>query len=214
MNENIPVEVAKKLLSIDAIKLQPTNPFTWASGWRSPIYCDNRKTLSFPDIRSYLKNVLTVIIKTAHPDVNCIAGVATGAIALGALVADTLNLPFVYIRSAAKDHGLENLIEGTLPNNAKVVVIEDLISTGGSSIKAVNAVRNRGAEVLKLYAIFSYEFPVAKNAFKDANCPYTSLSNYEVLLPVAITQEVIHPDAIPVLMKWRLDPDNWTPPTE
>src|SRR5690554_1918437 len=153
-------QVADKLLKIKAIKLQPNNPFTWASGWKSPIYCDNRKTLSYPEIRTYIKLQIARIIQENYPDADVIAGVATGAIAQGALVADLLGLPFIYIRPTPKDHGLENMIEGDLKPKQKVVVIEDLISTGGSSLKAVDAVRRDGSEVLGVVAIFSYDFPV------------------------------------------------------
>ncbi|HAD01133.1 MAG TPA: orotate phosphoribosyltransferase, partial [Porphyromonadaceae bacterium] len=151
--------VAEKLLKIKAVKLQPANPFTWASGWKSPIYCDNRKTLSYPAVRTFIKLELARVISEKYENVDAIAGVATGAIAQGALVADLLNLPFVYIRSTPKDHGLENLIEGELKPGSKVVIIEDLVSTGGSSLKAVEAVRNFGCEVIGMVAIFTHGFP-------------------------------------------------------
>ena len=173
--ENLSTLTASKLLKINALKLQPTNPFTWASGWKSPIYCDNRKTLSYPDVRNFIKLQMTRIILEKYPDVQAIAGVATGAIAQGALVAAELNLPFVYIRSSKKDHGLENLVEGDLQTGQKVVVIEDLISTGGSSLKAVDAIRNNGCEVLGMVAIFTYGFPVAQQQFSEAKVELTTL---------------------------------------
>ena len=169
---------AEKLLKVKAIKLQPSSPFTWASGWKSPFYCDNRKTLSYTDLRSFVKIELTRIILENFQDVDAIAGVATGAIAQGALVADALNLPFVYVRSKPKDHGLENLIEGELKPGMKVVVVEDLVSTGGSSLKAVEAIRNNGCEVVGMVASYTYGFPVAEKAFSDAKVKLITLTNY------------------------------------
>ena len=201
--------LAKKLLKIKAIKLQPANPFTWASGWQSPIYCDNRKTLSYPSLRNFIKLELSRTIIENYENVDTIAGVATGAIAQGAMVADTLNLPFVYIRSAPKDHGLENLIEGDLKPSAKVVVIEDLISTGGSSLKAVEAVRNAGCHVVGLIAIFSYGFPVAIEKFKEAKVKFTALCNYDAVLDEALKTEYIDESEIKTLQEWRKDPANW-----
>jgi len=201
--------LAKKLLKIKAIKLQPANPFTWASGWQSPIYCDNRKTLSYPSLRNFIKLELARTIIENYENVETIAGVATGAIAQGAMVADTLNLPFVYIRSAPKDHGLENLIEGDLKPGAKVVVIEDLISTGGSSLKAVEAVRNAGCHVVGLIAIFSYGFPVAIEKFKEAKVKFTALCNYDAVLDEALKTEYIDESEIKTLQEWRKDPANW-----
>ena len=163
--------VAEKLLKIKAVKLQPANPFTWASGWKSPIYNDNRKTLSYPVVRSFIKLELARVISEKFENVDAIAGVATGAIPQGALVADALNLPFVYVRSTPKDHGLENLIEGELRPGMKVVVVEDLISTGGSSLKAVEAIRRDGCEVIGMVAAYTYGFPIAEKAFKDAKVP-------------------------------------------
>ena len=173
---------AEKLLKVKAIKLQPSAPFTWASGWKSPFYCDNRKTLSYTDLRSFVKIELTRTILENFQDVDAIAGVATGAIAQGALVADALNLPFVYVRSKPKDHGLENLIEGELKPGMKVVVVEDLISTGGSSLKAVEAIRNNGCEVVGMVASYTYGFPVAEKAFADANVKLITLTNYEAVV--------------------------------
>ena len=159
---------ADKLLKVKAIKLQPTNPFTWASGWKSPFYCDNRKTLSYPELRNFVKLEISRIIAEKFPEADAVAGVATGAIPQGALVADTLSLPFVYVRSKPKDHGLENLIEGELRPGMKVVVVEDLISTGGSSLKAVQAIRDNGCEVVGMVASYTYGFEVAAKAFKEA----------------------------------------------
>ena len=200
---------ASKLLKIKAIKLQPNDPFTWASGWKSPFYCDNRKTLSFPELRNYVKLELTHAVSEHFPEAEAVAGVATGAIAQGALVADSLNLPFVYVRSKPKDHGLENLIEGELKPGMKVVVVEDLISTGGSSLKAVDAIRNNGCEVIGMVASFTYGFDVAKEAFKAAKVKLITLTNYEAVLDVALKTQYITEAQVPVLDNWRKDPANW-----
>lgn len=203
--------LAEKLLSISAIKLQPDNPFIWASGWNSPIYTDNRKTLSYPDVRSFIKVELARVIVENFGNANAIAGVATGAIAQGALVADTLALPYVYVRSSPKDHGLENLIEGNLKPGQKVVVIEDLISTGGSSLKAVEAIRNAGCDVVGMVAIFSYDFPIAAERFKKAGVKVIALSNYNAMLEVALAIDYIKESDIETLKEWRKDPENWVP---
>lgn len=200
---------ASKLLKIKAIKLQPANPFTWASGWKSPFYCDNRKTLSYPELRNYVKLEIVHVILEKFPEVEAIAGVATGAIPQGALVADALNLPFVYVRSKPKDHGLENLIEGELKPGMKVVVIEDLISTGGSSLKAVEAIRNNGCEVIGMVASYTYGFDVAKKAFDEAKVKLITLTNYEAVLEVALKTGYITEDQIPVLNEWRENPSEW-----
>jgi orotate phosphoribosyltransferase len=201
--------VAEKLLKIKAVKLQPNNPFVWASGWNSPIYCDNRKTLSYPQLRSYIKIELARLILELYPDVEVIAGVATGAIAQGALVADALGLPFVYIRPTPKDHGLENMIEGDLRPKQKVVVIEDLISTGGSSLKAVEAIRNDGSEVLGMVAIFTYGFPLATEKFKKAKVKLTTLCTYDAVLSEALATNYISVDDIEALQEWRQNPSTW-----
>jgi len=201
--------VAEKLLKIKAVKLQPNNPFVWASGWNSPIYCDNRKTLSYPQIRSYIKIELARLILEMYPEVEVIAGVATGAIAQAALVADALGLPFVYIRPTPKDHGLENMIEGDLRPKQKVVVIEDLISTGGSSLKAVEAIRNDGSEVLGMVAIFTYGFPVADQKFKKAKVKLTTLCTYDAVLSEALATNYISVDDIETLQEWRQNPSTW-----
>ena len=200
---------AEKLLNIKAIKLQPENPFTWASGWKSPFYCDNRKTLSFTDLRTFVKTELARLLVENFPDVDAVAGVATGAIPQGALVADLLNKPFVCVRSKPKDHGLENLIEGELAPGSKVVVIEDLISTGGSSLKAVEAIRKSGSEVVGMIASYTYGFPIAEQAFKDANVRLLTLTNYEAVLEVALESGYITKDQVPMLNEWRRDPANW-----
>lgn len=200
---------AEKLLKVKAIKLQPSNPFTWASGWKSPFYCDNRKTLSYTDLRSFVKIELTRTILENFQNVDAIAGVATGAIAQGALVADALNLPFVYVRSKPKDHGLENLIEGELKPGMKVVVVEDLISTGGSSLKAVEAIRNNGCEVVGMVASYTYGFPVAEKAFEDAKVKLITLTNYEAVVAEAVKTGYITEDEVEVLHEWRKDPAHW-----
>ncbi|MCU6768717.1 orotate phosphoribosyltransferase [Barnesiella propionica] len=203
--------LAEKLLEISAVKLQPANPFVWASGWNSPIYTDNRRTLSYPALRSFIKVELSRLIMENFGKVDAIAGVATGAIAQGALVADILGLPYVYVRSAPKDHGLENLIEGNLNPGQKVVVIEDLISTGGSSLKAVEAIRNVGCEVIGMAAIFTYGFPVAIKKFKAAKVELIALSNYNSVLEVALETNYIQERDIATLQEWRKDPANWIP---
>lgn len=201
--------VAERLLKIKAIKLQPNNPFIWASGWKSPIYCDNRKTLSYPAIRTYIKNALIRTIMDLYPEAEVIAGVATGAIAQGALVADELGLPFIYVRSSPKDHGLENLIEGDLRPKQKVVVIEDLISTGGSSLKAVEAIRKDGSDVLGMVAIFTYGFTTADEKFKNAKVKLTALSNYDAVLTEALATNYIDEKDLETLREWRKNPSVW-----
>jgi orotate phosphoribosyltransferase len=201
--------IAQYLLQSKAIKLEPTKPFTWASGWKSPIYCDNRITLSFPEIRKSIRNAFAEKIKQLYPNVEVIAGVATGAIAQGALVADILNLPFIYVRSAPKKHGTENLIEGLVHAGQKVVVIEDLISTGGSSLQAVEALRSAGAEVLGMLAIFTYGFPIAEENFKNHQVALDTLTDYLKLLYLALETGYIKIDQLEVLQQWRRNPDKW-----
>ena len=202
-------DFAQRLLAIKAIKLQPNNPFTWASGWKAPFYCDNRKTLSYPELRNYVKLELVHAILEHFPEVEAVAGVATGAIPQGALVADALNLPFVYIRNKPKDHGLENLIEGELKPGAKVVVVEDLISTGGSSLKAVEAIRKNGSEVIGMVASYTYGFPVAKKAFEEAGVQLVTLTDYEHVVAIARETGYIAESDIQLLDEWRKDPANW-----
>lgn len=200
---------AEKLLKVKAIKLQPEQPFTWASGWKSPFYCDNRKTLAFPALRTFVKLQLSRIVAELYPEVDAIAGVATGAIAQGALVADELALPFAYVRSKPKDHGMANLIEGDLQPGMKVVVVEDLISTGGSSLKAVEALRQHGCEVLGMVAAYTYGFPVAEDAFAAAGVTLTTLTNYEAVVETAQQTGYIEQSHVPMLAAWRKDPANW-----
>jgi orotate phosphoribosyltransferase len=201
--------VVLSLLQINAIKLNPANPFTWASGWKSPIYCDNRKTLSYPEVRNIICDGFKNQIIEKYPDVEVIAGVATGAIAHGMLVADRLNLPFVYVRSAPKKHGLENLVEGDVKAGQKVVVIEDLISTGLSSLSAVDALRNIGCNVLGMLAIFSYGFSLASENFNNSNVKIDTLANYLQLIDIAIEQGFVNKDHLELLKSWRSDPENW-----
>jgi orotate phosphoribosyltransferase len=207
--ENIAKKTAEYLLQIKAIKLQPSNPFTWASGWKSPIYCDNRKTLSFPKVRSYIRDSFAAVVNEYYPEAELIAGVATGAIAHGALVAEKLELPFVYVRSEAKEHGLGNQIEGFFEPGQKVVVIEDLISTGGSSLNAVKALRDAGCDVVGMAAVFTYEFSKAADGFAAANCRLHTLSNYSTLILTAVETGYITEKDVETLKQWRKDPANW-----
>jgi len=209
MNNDRAVKVAEFLLQIKAVKLQPKNPFTWASGWKSPIYCDNRVTLSYPNIRTFIRQSYSdaILEKFGKPDV--IAGVATGGIAQGALVAEELGLPFVYVRSSAKEHGMGNQIEGHYEAGQKVVVIEDLISTGGSSLKAVEALREAGMEVRGLVSIFTYGFEVAQNNFDEAKCPFVTLTNYDVLIEKALNDTYITKDDVESLKEWKVNPSAW-----
>jgi orotate phosphoribosyltransferase len=202
-------QVAEYLLQIKAIKLQPSNPFTWASGWKSPIYCDNRKTLSYPVVRSFIRDSFATLIKDLYPEAELIAGVATGAIAHGALVADKLELPFIYVRSEAKEHGLGNQIEGYFEPRQKVVVVEDLISTGGSSLSAVKALREADCEVLGMVAIFTYLFPKATDAFKEADCKLDTLSDYSTLIGTAAATGYISDSDTETLTVWKKDPASW-----
>ena len=202
-------KTAEYLLQIKAIKLQPSNPFIWASGWKSPIYCDNRKTLSFPVVRSYISDSFAALIWKLYPQAELIAGVATGAIAHGALTADKLGLPFIYVRSGAKEHGLGNQIEGYYEPGQKVVVIEDLISTGGSSLKAVRALREAGCDVLGMVAIFTYEFKKASDRFAAEKCSLNTLSNYSVLVDTAVETGYIGQTEVEALKEWRIDPSVW-----
>lgn len=202
-------QIAQQLLQINAIKLNPAKPFVWASGWNSPIYCDNRKTLSFPNVRRLIRDSFVQLIREMYPSAEGIAGVATGAIAHGALVAEALDLPFIYIRSASKGHGLQNLIEGHFTPKQRFVVIEDLISTGGSSLKAVNALRGSDCEVLGMLAIFTYGFPAAVDNFSEADCELKTLSNYEILIDIASETGYIDKHEIETLREWRKSPETW-----
>ncbi len=206
---SIATEFAARLLEVKAVKVQPDKPFTWASGWKSPFYCDNRKTLSYPKLRTFVKDNLAKLVKDNFSEADAVAGVATGAIAQGALVADMLGLPFCYVRSKAKDHGMGNLIEGTLPQGSKVVVVEDLISTGGSSLKAVEALRAAGFEVVGMVAAYTYGFPIAEQAFQNAGVRLLTLTNYEAVVSAAIESGYITASQQPTLNEWRKDPANW-----
>ena len=207
--DTIKKDFASKLLEIKAIKLQPQNPFTWASGWKSPFYCDNRKTLSFTDVRSYVKLELAHAILAHFPQATAVAGVATGAIAQGAMVADELNMPFCYVRSKATDHGTGHLIEGELPVGAKVVVVEDLISTGGSSLKAVEALRQAGFEVVGMVASYTYGFAVAEEAFAQAGVKLVTLTDYEHVVERALETGYIQDSDVELLHRWRKDPAHY-----
>ena len=210
MTTNIIAEqTAAYLLQIKAVKLSPKAPFTWASGIKSPIYCDNRLTLSFCDVRNYIKNSFAAIIQEKYQDIDTIAGVATGGIAHGALVADVLNKPFIYVRSSAKAHGLGNMVEGEIKKGDRILVIEDLISTGGSSLTAIEALRAAGADVIALGAIFTYGFQRAVDAFEAANCPFFTLSNYTTTLDIAIQKGYILEDEKESLTEWYKNPSEW-----
>lgn len=201
--------VASKLLEIGAIKLNITKPFTWSSGWKSPVYCDNRLSLSFPHIRSYIKRCLSEAIRENFPGVEAIAGVATAGIPQGALVAEELDLPFLYVRPKPKDHGLENLIEGKLETGQRVVLVEDLISTGGSSLKAAAAMRDGGAEVIGMVAIFTYGFETAEKNFEKDRIQLVCLSDFNHLLDVALQHNSLTQDQLTHVKAWRLDPSTW-----
>ena len=207
--DNIKKDFAARLLQVNAIKLQPNDPFTWASGWKSPFYCDNRKTLSYHDVRSFVKLELVHAILANFPEATAVAGVATGAIAQGALVAEELAMPYAYVRPKPKDHGMKNQIEGELPKGSKVVVVEDLISTGGSSLKAVAALREAGFEVVGMVASYTYGFPVAEEAFKEANVQLVTLTDYQSVVEKALETGYINKEDVPMLDEWRKDPANW-----
>lgn len=206
--------LAEKLLHISAIQLQPSMPFVWSSGWNSPIYNDNRKALSYPDVRNFIKIEMARLIMETYPDVDAIASVANGAIAWGLLAADVMGIPFAYVRDTPKDHGLENTIEGNLKPGWKVVVIEDLISTGGNSIRAIEGVENAGCEVLGIAALFNYEFPIAIKRFREANVNAVALCTYTSMLEVAERIQFISPGEAATLREWRKNPDSWVPQTD
>ena len=207
--ESVEKAVAKSLMDIKAVMLRPETPFTWASGWNSPIYCDNRRILSYPEIREKVCSWMADIIRKQYPDVEVIAGVATGAIAHGYLVAHMLGKPFCYVRPKPKDHGTGSQIEGILPEGAKVVIVEDLISTGMSSLAAMNALVNAGADIMGMVAIFSYNFNQARKAFEDANVELTTLTNYDSLIEVAAEIGYVKSQDIEVLKEWRISPSVW-----
>ncbi len=208
-NEERALKTAAHLLQIKAIKLSLAKPFTWASGWQSPIYCDNRKTLSYPQIRTFLRQEMVKVVEDEFGNVGLIAGVATGGIALGVLVAQDLGLPFAYVRPTEKKHGLGNQIEGVVESGQSVVVIEDLISTGKSSLSAVHALREAGCQVKGMVAVFSYAFPQAEKAFQNAHCKLATLSNYPYLVQQALEEEYITQEEMEKLILWREDPEHW-----
>jgi orotate phosphoribosyltransferase len=204
------IKIAEFLLTIGAVRLNPENPFTWASGLRSPIYCDNRKTLSFPAIRDAVRDAFAEIIRTSYPKAQCIAGVATGGIAIGALAAQALNLPFIYVRSEAKKHGLNNQVEGHLEPGQRVVVIEDLVSTGKSSLQAVQALREAGAQIDGMVAIFTYGFEKAREQFAAAGCQLETLSHFDALVTQAVRMHALEEKHQHVLNDWKLNPELWS----
>lgn len=206
---NIEREIASQLLQINAIKLNPSSPFTWASGWKSPIYCDNRKILSYPAVRKLVTNSFVDLVKGNYPQTEVVAGVATGAIAFGALVAEQLNLPFVYVRSAPKGHGLGNQVEGEIKKGQKTIVIEDLVSTGQSSLNAVEALRRSGAEVLGMLAVFTYGFDTATENFKNADCKLLPLCDYHTFVQIALETGYIKDSQVETLNRWRENPSSW-----
>ena len=208
-NTQLAAEIAGDLLKIEAIKLSPDNPFTWASGWKSPIYCDNRLSLSYPDVRSIIKTALSLAISKEFQGVDVIAGVATAGIPQGALVADELALPFIYVRSKSKGHGLQNMIEGKIEKGQKVLLIEDLVSTGGSSLAAAEALREAGAEIAGMIAIFTYGFPISEQNFAENNVDLVVLSDYHHLLDYAQDERMFENDTLKTLKEWREDPANW-----
>ena len=209
--KQIDIQIAERLLRINAIKLQPDNPFVWASGWNSPIYTDMRLTLSYPDMRNFIKVELSRLIMENYGDVDLIASVATGAIAQGALVADTLGLPFAYVRDTPKDHGLENLIEGNIKPGQKVVVVEDLLSTGSNCLKASQNITMAGGDVLGMVVMFDYQFELAKETFSKAGMPLLSICNYSAMIKAATQSGYIKEDDVEKLQQWHKDPVNWTP---
>jgi orotate phosphoribosyltransferase len=202
--------VADKLLQVDAVRLNPNQPFTWASGWKSPIYCDNRKVLSFPFIRDYIKSELCNVVFEKFPDAELLAGVATAGIAWGAMTADQLKLPYVYVRPKPKEHGLGNQIEGYYEKGQKLVVIEDLVSTGKSSLQVVDVLKEQGLDVIGMVSIFTYDFKVAEDAIRRAELPYFSLTSYPVLIQLAVEKGIVSADQEGILLKWRDDPSNWS----
>lgn len=205
-NERI---VADNLLNVGAVKLSPEKPFTWASGWKSPIYCDNRKLLSHPFERDFIKSELCSVIFEKYPDIDAIAGVATAGIAWGALAADQLKYPFVYVRPKPKDHGLGNQIEGDFTEGQKILVVEDLVSTGKSSLEVCEVLRNAGANVVGMICLFTYSFPVAETAFKDAKVPLNALTKYEILVDLAVQKGIINESEVQTLLSWRENPSDW-----
>ena len=208
-NLSLAEQLIDNLLQIKAIRMSPQNPFTWASGWKSPVYCDNRKILSYPIVRDLVKGGIYEMAKNQFSNFNCIAGVATAGIAWGAILADQLNLPFVYVRSKPKEHGMKNTIEGDLPENARVLVVEDVISTGMSSLQAVDDLRTQGAQIIGMLAIYTYGFPMAIEKFEQKEVVLKTLTNYEVLTKIALKNGFIEKDVLETLILWRNNPDTW-----
>lgn len=208
-NLSLAEQLIDNLLQIKAIRMSPQNPFTWASGWKSPVYCDNRKILSYPIVRDLVKTGIYEMAKNQFSDFNCIAGVATAGIAWGAILADQLNLPFVYVRSKPKEHGMKNTIEGDLPENARVLVVEDVISTGMSSLQAVDDLRAQSAQIIGMLAIYTYGFPMAIEKFGQKEVVLKTLTNYEVLTKIALKKGFIEKDVLETLILWRNNPDTW-----
>jgi len=206
---NYTKEVALSLLKIEAVRLRPEEPFKWASGWNSPIYCDNRLTLSFPESRNLIRDGLVNLIKTFYPECECIAGVATAGIPQGAIIADAMNLPMIYVRPKPKDHGMQNLIEGKITKGQKIVVVEDLISTGGSSLKAVEALKEGGFEILGMIGIFTYGFQIASQNFQEAGVSLHTLCNYDELIKEAVANRYVKEDQLATLSEWRKNPHLW-----
>lgn len=202
--------VAEKLLQVNAVKLNPSAPFTWASGWKSPIYCDNRKVLSFPYTRDFIKSEMCNVIFEKFPEAELLAGVATAGIAWGAMAADQLKLPYIYVRPKPKEHGLGNQIEGYYEKGQKVVVVEDLVSTGKSSMQVVDVLKEQGLDVAGMVSIFTYGFPVATEVFAKASLQYYSLTDYPTLIELALAKGIVPAEQEAVLLKWREDPANWT----
>jgi orotate phosphoribosyltransferase len=201
--------VAEKLLQVEAVKLRPDQPFTWASGWKSPIYCDNRKVLGFPYIREFIKSELCNVIFSEFPDADLLAGVATAGIAWGAMAADQLKLPYIYVRPKPKEHGMGNQIEGHFEAGKKVLVIEDLVSTGKSSLQVVDVLKASGMEIEGMVSIFSYGFAIADDAFSSAGIRFQSLTTYGALIELAIEKEIVTPEQEAMLLQWRNDPSTW-----
>ena len=201
--------IAEKLLQVEAVRLNLKEPFTWASGWKSPIYCDNRRILSFPFVRDYIKSELCNVVFEKFPDAELLAGVATAGIAWGAMIADQLKLPYIYVRPKPKEHGLGNQVEGYFERDQKAVIIEDLVSTGKSSLQVVDVLKNAGVEVVGMVSIFTYDFPVAAEAFKMAGLKYQPLTSYPALIQLAIEKGIVSSNEQEVLLKWRNDPANW-----
>lgn len=208
-NLSLAEQLIDNLLQIKAIRMSPQNPFTWASGWKSPVYCDNRKILSYPIVRDLVKTGIYEMAKNQFSDFNCIAGVATAGIAWGAILADQLNLPFVYVRGKPKEHGMKNTIEGDLPENARVLVVEDVISTGMSSLQAVDDLRAQSAQIIGMLAIYTYGFPMAIEKFGQKEVVLKTLTNYEVLTKIALKNGFIEKDVLETLILWRNNPDTW-----